>query len=407
MRSNVNKKMTLRLLASGVLCAVALAGCDSGTSMGTDPTPDMAAGPDMTAPGDMTVLYYGVGGSVTGLTGSGLVLQLNGGEELPVSASGSFLFSQKVAAGSNYSVSVKTQPSGPVQTCTVMSGSGAVGSADVSNVAVVCSTTPFKVGGTVTGLAGTVVLQNNGGDDLSLTQNGMFAFSTPVASGARYAVTVKTHPKDLLCMVAAGSGPVTSADITSITVMCAPPKTCKEIKTVIPTATDGDYKVDPDGPGALPPIPVYCDMTTDGGGYTMYPVTAGKVSYRTTDANSCTDVGLKIIIPRTKAHLGSMWKKYTAAYFTAVPGISGKAAGNYTGCLMNSGDATCGANWTALDQGAWFLRDTAYTEPNGDYTPGCWLGVTTGLDANGNLGFNDANCNYSTGTMYVCSDNAK
>ncbi|MFO0579107.1 MAG: fibrinogen-like YCDxxxxGGGW domain-containing protein [Polyangia bacterium] len=403
----MNKKMTLRLLASGVLYAVALAGCDSGTSMGTNPTLDLAAGPDMAAPADMTVVYYGVGGSVTGLAGTGLVLQLNGGEELPVNASGPFTFSQKVAAGSNYSVSVKTQPSGPAQTCTVMSGSGAVGSADVSNVAVVCSTTTFKVGGSVTGLTGTLVLQNNGGDDLTLTQSGAFAFNTQVASGARYAVTVKTHPKDLLCTVAAGSGPVTSADITNVAVTCAPPKTCKEIKTVIPTAMDGDYKVDPDGAGALPAITVYCDMTTDGGGYTMYGVTGGKVSSRTTDANSCTDVGLKIIIPRTKAHLGSMWKKYGAGYFTAVPGISGKAAGVYTGCTMNSGDATCGANWVAIDQGAWFLRDGAYSEPNGDYTPGCWLGVTTGLDANGNLGFNDANCNYSTGTMYVCSDNAK
>lgn len=397
----MNKNMTLRLLAYSSLCALALVGCDSGSTMGTNPTPDMTVIPDM------TVLYYTVGGNVTGLAGTGLVLQLNGGDDLPVTASGPFSFSQKVAGGSNYAVSVKTQPSGPAQTCTVMSGSGAVGSANVSNVSVVCSTTTYKVGGTVTGLTGTVVLQNNAGDDLSVTQSGTFMFATPVASGAGYAVTVKTHPTDLLCTVAAGSGSVTSADITSVAVTCATPKTCKEIKAAIPAATDGNYKVDPDGAGALPAITVYCDMTTDGGGYTMYSVTGGKISFRTTDANSCTDVGLKLIIPRTKAHLGAMWKKYGATYFTAVPGISGKAAGVYTGCAMNSGDATCGANWVAQDQGAWFLRDGAYTEPNGDYTPGCWLGVTTGLDANGNLGFNDANCTYSTGTMYVCSDNAK
>lgn len=36
------------------------------------------------------------------------------------------------------------------------------------------------IGGTVTGLSGTLVLQNNAEDDLTLTQDGAFVFATPV-----------------------------------------------------------------------------------------------------------------------------------------------------------------------------------------------------------------------------------
>ena len=64
----------------------------------------------------------------------------------------------------------------------------------------------YTVGGTVSGLTGTVVLQDNGGDNLSVTANGAFTFATPLASGAAYNVTVKTNPAGQTCTVANGSG---------------------------------------------------------------------------------------------------------------------------------------------------------------------------------------------------------
>jgi hypothetical protein len=60
---------------------------------------------------------YTVGGTVSGLTGSGLVLRNNGGDALPVSASGMFTFATKVANGAAYAVTVSTQPTNPAQTC--------------------------------------------------------------------------------------------------------------------------------------------------------------------------------------------------------------------------------------------------------------------------------------------------
>ena len=115
--------------------------------------------------GTATGTSYSVGGTVSGLSGT-VVLQDNGGDNLSVSASGSFTFATALGGGAAYSVTVKTYPAG--QACTVANGSGTMGSANVTNVAVSCTTSPtFSVGGTVSGLSGTVVLQDNGGDNLS------------------------------------------------------------------------------------------------------------------------------------------------------------------------------------------------------------------------------------------------
>ena len=53
----------------------------------------------------------------------------------------------------------------------------------------------------MSGLSGTVVLQDNGGDDLSVSANGSFTFATPLVSGAAYSVTVKTNPAGQTCTV--------------------------------------------------------------------------------------------------------------------------------------------------------------------------------------------------------------
>ena len=165
-----------------------------------------------------TTPTYSVGGSVSGLTGT-VVLQDNGGDDLSVSANGSFTFATKLASGAAYAVTVRTNPAG--QTCTVSNGSGTIGSANVTNVAVTCTTTPtYSVGGSVSGLTGTVVLQDNGGDDLSVSANGSFTFATKLASGAAYAVTVRTNPAGQTCTVSNGSGTIGSANVTNVAVTC-------------------------------------------------------------------------------------------------------------------------------------------------------------------------------------------
>jgi hypothetical protein len=45
--------------------------------------------------------------------------------------------------------------------------------------------------------------------------------------------------------------------------------TCLEIHTNEPSAPSGVYSIDPDGAAGDPPVAVVCDMTTEGGGWTL------------------------------------------------------------------------------------------------------------------------------------------
>jgi N-acetylneuraminic acid mutarotase len=82
---------------------------------------------------------YTVGGTVSGLAGTGLVLQDDNTDNLTVFADGSFTFPTPVTVGSAYSVTILTQPSAPPQYCVVANGSGIV-SAAVTSVSITCET---------------------------------------------------------------------------------------------------------------------------------------------------------------------------------------------------------------------------------------------------------------------------
>lgn len=194
--------------AVGII-ALTLAACGGGGGGGGGYTPPPPPPPTT----------YSIGGTVTGLSGT-VVLQDNGGDNLSVTASGAFTFATKVNSGAAYAVTVMTQPSG--QTCTVTNGSGTA-SGNVTNVAVACasSSSGVTIGGTVTGLTGAgLVLLDNGGDNLTVSQNGSFTFKTSVASGKAYAVTVGTQPTGQTCTVVSGSGTAGSTNVTTVAVNC-------------------------------------------------------------------------------------------------------------------------------------------------------------------------------------------
>jgi N-acetylneuraminic acid mutarotase len=142
---------------------------------------------------------FTISGSVTGLLGTGLTLQDNGGDNLNVSGTGNvnFTFANPLISGAAYAVTILTQPKTPVQTCTVVNGSGTV-KGNVSNINIVCSQPGFSIGGSVVGLitgpGDTMELQNNAGDNLLVTGDTTFTFATPVTNGGLYNVSVFLPP---------------------------------------------------------------------------------------------------------------------------------------------------------------------------------------------------------------------
>jgi 6-phosphogluconolactonase (cycloisomerase 2 family) len=203
---------------TGQTCSVANGSGTIGTASVSNVAVTCAAIP----PGSRTI-----GGTVSGLAGTGLVLQNNGGNSLAVAGNGGFTFSTALTVGATYAVTVLTQPSSPTQTCAVTNGSGTVGALNITNVTVACTTVGFAVNANVSGLTGTgLLLQNNGGNNLAVNGNGTFAFTTLVATGSPYNVTVFSQPTGQTCSVTGGSGTMGSAAVTvGVTCVAAPTHT--------------------------------------------------------------------------------------------------------------------------------------------------------------------------------------
>jgi 6-phosphogluconolactonase (cycloisomerase 2 family) len=206
----------LRSIGSMTFLALLLVGC--GGSSSSQPPPPAS---------------YTIGGTVSGLSGSGLVLQNSGGADLPISASGTFTFPTPVPSGTSYAVTVKNSPSSPAQGCLIANGTGTVTSANITNVSVSCQD-GFTVSGTVTGLAGSgLVLQTcfpggagHGGAGPACTQNspvsadGAFSFNAVFPSEDHVFVFIAQQPTSPAQHCVINNARVPASTGTGFTVAC-------------------------------------------------------------------------------------------------------------------------------------------------------------------------------------------
>lgn len=165
---------------------------------------------------------FTIGGSVTGLAaGNQVVLNNNGADPLTVTASQPlFTFATPVAFNSSATIAVATQPGN--QVCTVTNNPVANITKNITDITVVCSAQTFTIGGSVTGLnpLSQVTLINNGTDPLTITADGAFTFSKPVAANSSYKVTIDTPPNSEICTISNGVGTGINANVTTVLVSC-------------------------------------------------------------------------------------------------------------------------------------------------------------------------------------------
>lgn len=85
----------------------------------------------------------------------------------------------------------------------------------------------YTIGGTVSGLTGSLTVKNNSTDQLIISSSGIFTFATPVNHGGQYNVTITAQPSTQTCTLSNTLGTNVIANITSISISCSdnPPNT--------------------------------------------------------------------------------------------------------------------------------------------------------------------------------------
>ena len=138
---------------------------------------------------------------------------------------------------------------------------------------------------------------------------------------------------------------------------------------------------------------------------TVVRVTKGLKVSKSTEKNSCPS-DWKIWSPHNKNDWTLVYEalgKDIANYPSAPQLIVDvtRTADGCSGCADHAMKSTVSeqSSWKTSDGSAWWLRDTKYTEPSGDYHANCYLSISK-ADPD-NVDFNDANCDYSS-TDYLC-----
>jgi hypothetical protein len=196
--------------------SVTLAATKTGNTCTVTPSSISGISANTSATVSCTPTTHTVSGTVTGNTGTVTLTNNNGDSKTVASGGGSFTFTAQ-NYGTAYLVAT-TSPTG--QTCLVSNDSGTVTS-NVTTVSVVCTTNTYTVGGLVSGLSGSVTLMNNGADPIVLSINRSFTFTSQVASGSNYNVTIGTQPAGQTCSVTNPTGTIAGANVTNVVVSCS------------------------------------------------------------------------------------------------------------------------------------------------------------------------------------------
>jgi len=167
-------------------------------------------------------LSYTLGGTISGLNGSGLMLTDGIDTISPKPGDTSFTMPTPIAFMSPYNVTFAAIPAG--ENCTLSGGSGTMPASNVNPVAVSCTDQSFTVGGSITGLVTSgLILVNNGNGDTTAPNPGDTAFTMPqsVPFGSNYDIEIQQQPSGQTCAVGgANAGPMPAGNVTGVSIAC-------------------------------------------------------------------------------------------------------------------------------------------------------------------------------------------
>ncbi|MCG6194413.1 hypothetical protein LFX25_14290 [Leptospira sp. FAT2] len=403
-----------------------------------------------------SAIGFSIGGNVTGLSGSGLVLKNNGADPISISADGSFTFPASIASGATYAVTIQQAPTSPTQTCTLSNDTGTVSSSNISNVSVSCGPAMYFVGGTITGLSGNLILENNGGDSTTISANGSFKMTTPIADASSFNVSMTGQPSGQTCYIASPSGTIATADATSVLINCVNGTSLgtlvsgNSLVSSLPLAPfvenpatgsadwfmgdpGGDPDIIADGYGfamSSAPTASFANMyhiTTDGihlyaGDYTTASPTTGTVRKINIASRTATSLPITIDRPRgittdgiflyitSQSHFIVKYNLITNTYSTiaGLAGSSGSTDGVGTAARFSApkGIATDGTYLYVADTGNNKIRririsDNTVTTIAGSGTAGTLDGPGTSAEFN-----KPSHLVYDSNTLYVTDTNS-
>jgi hypothetical protein len=162
-------------------------------------------------------------------------------------------------------------------------------------------------------------------------------------------------------------------DILGSSATCAGYSCLDILDTRAVTPADGRYYVDPTSSGYG--MQIWCDMSTDGGGYSFLKVNYGREVEATEAESYCASNGMQLFIPRTQEHqLAALELARSATFGPSADDDYMRILGiypTYNGatCYRVAFNSGACSDWAASDGGPYWVGDrTDITEPNGDNT---------------------------------------
>lgn len=166
---------------------------------------------------------HSVGGNVSGLGNSELVINSNLGDEISINSDGEFIFPTKFSNGANFEVSIISQPA--TLSCTAQNATGQVSNQDFTDISILCveqaTENTYSVSGSVSGIGNSeLLIRSNLGDVINIGSDGGFTFPTKFSNGENFEVNIVEQAETLNCEAENARGQISDEDVTNVFILC-------------------------------------------------------------------------------------------------------------------------------------------------------------------------------------------